>query len=181
MKLSKKEKEAASEKIAILSVSRIKGEKSEDEIAEKLGFRSEWGQSPSERMYVWLKDRGLPEWWVYPKSGEGKGTKSAPEKPGRKARATSDVVELPPASAADDLFRKDLERLTTSIDELRNRWECLQAERFVLAEVYDEADFDIEIIARASFYRYPDEDSEGEFLEEEWKKICDDPPLSGSK
>jgi len=189
MELSKEEKEAASQKIALLAVLRTKGEFSEDEIAEKLGFRGEWGQSPSERMYVWLKDRDLPEWLVYPEtppdrskqnletenrvSGEGTGAKSAPEKSERKARATGDAVKLPPASAAEDLFRKDQERLAAYVYELSYRRENLQAERFILVTVPDEEDLDLEIFSRVSFYRCPDEDSEGEFLEEEWEKICE--------
>jgi hypothetical protein len=171
-------------KIALLCWMRTDGTYSEDAIAEKLGFRGKWGASPAKRMYVWLKDRNLPDELVYPETPPDKGLpdrvaddasekETYAERTERKPRATGEVKQLPSASRAKELFRKDLKKLSEFVDLLDRRREHLQGERFVLALLPDEEELDTDVISRSEFYRYSGKAPGGEFLEEEWKKVCE--------
>lgn len=141
---------------------RGKGTASEDQIAQKLDFADEDGAPLTEAMYERLEAWGLPGWVVRPR-GEEKRTRDVGRRGGegkkvRKARATGDVEELPPAGRAVALFRQDLERLTYYLRELRGLKEQLQAERFVSSSWVGE-DWDV-------YYKT-------DFSQKQWEELCE--------
>lgn len=169
----------------------MQGEKSEDQIAQQLGFKGRYGDPPAKQMYRRFKDLGLPDWLVYPdmplaeeeleeKVGEPasstnteKTTEKSAKKPERKARAAGDSVTLPPVAEAEVLFRKNIERLENYVNQIPRRWEYLQGERFASALLPHEEGFDIEVFDRKMFFEYSDDKEEGVFLAEEWKRTCE--------
>lgn len=120
--LSKSMREEAQRKVAMLLTLRRQNQ-TEDQIAARLEFDSKPGLTAVEVMYQWLRNLELPEWLVNPRvpgsGGEsiratgtkkpgGKGnsdrTKEYKSKSERKAQSTGDMVDLPPAARAAELF-----------------------------------------------------------------------------
>ncbi len=116
MNLSKPAQDEALLNVGRLCVLRRNGGYSEDEIAQKLGFNS------AAVMHMQLENLGLPGLITKAPSGQGKQ---------RKARSSGDATKLPAAADAKELFRRDLKRLQSALDELPSLEEYLQSERFV--------------------------------------------------
>ena len=94
----------------------------EEEVAEKLQFGG------VEAMHVQLANWGLPPWLI------GEAPSSESDKSERRARTTSEPVELPSAYDALPLFHRALQKLDWAIGDLENRKEFLQNGRFVAHE-----------------------------------------------
>src|SRR5215218_9338445 len=106
---------------------------SEDQIVRELDFRDALGTHSAVAMYEELEAWGLPRWLVYPRGADARAGEEETERreKERRARATGEAKDLPPAGQAVSLFREDLERRAHYIDELPGLKEQLQAERFV--------------------------------------------------
>lgn len=109
-------RQEAHRKVAMLHVLREQN-LSEDQIAERLGFASKLGLSAAEAMYQWLRNLELPEWLVNPatlsdggESNRVTGTKKPEGESERKAQSTGDMVDLPPAASAAEVFRWQIRR-----------------------------------------------------------------------
>jgi hypothetical protein len=157
-RLSGEVKKEAQLTVARLCVLRGKGDLSEDQIAQQLGFVDETDAPLREAMYERLEGWGLPGWIVYPDGGGeqiGKLKKPKAQSFGR------DKEELPPAEQAESLFRKDLERLRWYVDWLEDMRERYQEkpERW-LSYWWNEDDWD-------TYYR-------SSFSEEEWRQLCEE-------
>jgi hypothetical protein len=161
-----------------LHVLRDKGNVSEDQIAQKLGFFDTVGAPSARVMYQRLQeDWGLPDWVVYP-DGVGKGSDkgkkhrvpNTEEMRERKAQPSRDAIEeLPPAEdaieelpspeGAIELFDKGIEQLQYYLNTLPMLVQQRQGKRFVSSEWIED---DVED------YLDP-----RDYSEAEWKKICE--------
>ncbi len=103
MSLSGPGRKEAFKKVGLLCARRFEGTRSEDEIAKELKFRS------VEAMHIQLKNWKLPEWLIQTRAPEAEGKE-------QKAREGGEVVKLPPAGAARDLFRRALRTLSRYVD-----------------------------------------------------------------
>jgi hypothetical protein len=122
-RLSGEVKKEALLKVARLCVLRGKGDLSEDQIAQQLGFVDETDAPLREAMYERLESWKLPGWIVYPDGGGEQIGKEKTKRDLKKPKAQSfgrDKGELPPAERAESLFRKDLERLRRYVDMLED-------------------------------------------------------------
>ena len=124
----------------------------EDEIARQCRATS------SEALYSRLSYEGYPICRVCGETDVPPNhCASPPVKRPRRARSTSEAIELPAAKDAAELFRQALEALEYAIDDLDERKEMLQGERFHGTGVY----------------HMPTVFSRRSFSEEEWKKLCE--------
>lgn len=134
-----------------------KQEMSASEIVQKLDFGSPqalYHRLAHDGFPVCSKCGSTPE-----KSDHCEVRRKRKESKERKARSSGEAVELPAASNAERLFRKDIEQLTQYVDDLHNLRETLQGERFVSSSwVADDWEW---------FYR-------ADFLEEDWRKLCEE-------
>src|SRR5215204_1724425 len=96
--LSAAEQERAGRCIALTYLLRYWEGKSDDQIAEKLGFGS------AEAMLHQFRNWGFPDWLVSSKPPE-------PDRPKRQPRKSGTPQELPPAHAAMALFQERIEVL----------------------------------------------------------------------
>jgi hypothetical protein len=163
-RLSGEVKKEAQLTVARLCVLRGKGDLSEDQIAQQLGFVDETDAPLREAMYERLESWKLPGWIVYPDGGGEQIGKEKTKRDLKKPKAQSfgrDKGELPPAERAESLFRKDLERLRRYVDMLEDMRERYQEEpQLWLSYWWNEGDWE-------SFYR-------SDFSEEEWRRFCEE-------
>lgn len=152
-------------KLAGLCFLRAEGIFSEDQIAQKLDFVDEEGIPLIDGMYEHLEALKLPNWVVYPDGRHervGKENTRLNPKKERKARSFGqEKEELPPAEAAEFLFRRDLARLTRYIGQLRGMRERRQEEP-----------------ERWLSYSWVDDDWESydrsDFSEDQWRRLCEE-------
>jgi hypothetical protein len=177
MRLSDEERKETQLKVARLCAWRANGF-SEAEIANKLGFKAEQGDTAAERMYVRLRNLGLPQWLVNPEgapvqadTGRAGGGEKTVAEPQRRARAAGEAINLPPAEGAAGLLRRELRgsprlgdpdwwrgSLEEDLEELHRLKEWLRGDHFV-SVLYDEGDREI--------YR------RAELPEEVWRSLCE--------
>jgi hypothetical protein len=138
------EQHVAFDRLVKLRWWRLNTDESEDHIAtQRLGFES------AEHMYRQLKDWGWPDWAVYKES-------PSPPQPKRQPRQSGPTKDLPPASAATELFQEAIDVLTRAIENLPHLTEIAQGGRFVGTNVYKDPVY----LSRESF------------SDEEWRKLC---------
>jgi hypothetical protein len=145
--LSAAERERAARCIALASLAylqRDKENKSDDQVAEKLGFGS------AEAMLHQFRRWGFPDWLVSSKPLE-------PDRPKRQPRKSGTLQELPPARAAMVLFQEHIEVLGKAVEDLPKLVEGFQGGRFLGTFV--------ECI--------PMGPSRDEVSEEEWERLCE--------
>jgi hypothetical protein len=135
---------------------RAQGTLSEDQIAQELGFTDGSGAPSARVMYERLQeDWDLPNWLTKP-DDMSESIETIKE---RKASTSGEVKELPAAGQAEALFRADLKRLTSYLDEISELKEHLQGKLY------------------ASF-SWVGEDWEEhwreEYTEDDWKRVCQD-------
>lgn len=110
---------------------RKEGEHSDEEIAEKLRFKS------VDHMRRQLENWSVPDWLIGDKRATNSARTPQARKGGeRRARGSGPTKELPPASNATPLFREKLEALVRGNEELRYRKARLQGGLFVESRVY---------------------------------------------
>jgi hypothetical protein len=123
---------------------RDKENKSDDQVAEELGFGS------AEAMLHQLRQWGFPDWLVFSKPPE-------PERPKRQPRKSGTPQELPPAHTAMALFQERIEELGRAVEALPKLVEAFQGGQFVGTFVE----------------RIPMGPSRDEVSEEEWEWLCE--------
>lgn len=136
--------------VNVITALRGKGGYSEEEIAEKAGYRG------AGHMRQELREWGFPSWFI---EGDAPPKPSKPTKPKqhkRRARISGPVEELPPASNATPLFREKLEALAQDNEDLRYHKEKFQGGLFHQGALYD------------PIY-YPRD----KMSEEGWKQLCE--------
>lgn len=116
--------------VGVLCILRNEGNRSEEEIAQKLRFDN------VEEMHNQLENWNIPAWLA----GDNKatlGSVGASDKTSdRKARNSGPAKNLPPASNATPLFRERLEALATGNEQLQFVRSRLQGKRFTETKVY---------------------------------------------
>jgi hypothetical protein len=160
VRLTQSQQEEALQKVRAIRALRKEG-LSEDEIAKKLNFTTGLVTS-AEVMYGQLERWEFPDWLVYP---EGYGARrqhdeTPKNRGGRRARTFKQVEELPQPARAEHLFRRDLQRLSGYVDELRDLREHFLADpqRWVSYR-WIEDDWEI-------YYR-------SDHSEEQWQRLCE--------
>ena len=138
---------ATYEKIQRFCELRLRGNLSENEIAQELGFGS------AEAMRIQLKNWGLSGPLVDNDRTGGAGERQ------RKASTSGEVKGLPAARQAERLFRADLDRLTRYLDKIPDLREHLQGKLFVSSSWVGE-----------DWEEYHRE----EYTEYDWKRVCQD-------
>jgi len=153
--LSAAEQERAVRSAALAYHLRSKEGRSEEQIAEKLGFGS------AEAMHQQFGRWGFPDWLARGRAGASDDhVKEPPERHKRKPRrGGGDAVDLPPAKEAEALFASALRQLEREISRLWLREERYRDRRFEASYVHRSAG--------RSFYRDVDADTD-----EEWEKLC---------
>ena len=142
--LSGAERDRAVRCITLAYIQRDIQNKSDDQVAEKLGFGS------AEAMRHQFRRWGFPEWLVSSKPPE-------PDRPKRRPRKSGTPQELPPARAAMALFQERIEVLGRAVEALPKLVEAFQGGRFVGTFVE----------------RIPMGPSRDEVSEEEWEWLCE--------
>jgi hypothetical protein len=142
--LSAAERDRAVPCITLAYYLRDKENKSDDQVADKLGFGS------AEAMIHQFKRWGFPDWLVYSNPPE-------PDRPKRKPRKSGTPQEIPPARAAMALFQERIEVLGRAVEALPKLVEGFQGGRFVGAFVE----------------RILIGPSRDEVSEEEWEWLCE--------
>jgi hypothetical protein len=163
-RLSGEVKKEAQLTVARLCVLRGKGDLSEDQIAQQLGFVDETDAPLREAMYERLEGWELPGWIVYPDGGGEQFGKEKTTRDLKKRNAQSfgrDKDELPPAEQAEPLFRNDLERLRRYVNQLQGLRERYQEKpKGWLSYRWIEGDWE-------TFDR-------SDFSEDEWRQLCEE-------
>ena len=142
--LSAAEQERAGRCLALTYLLRYREGKSDDQIAEKLGFGS------AEAMIHQFRNWDFPDWLVSSKSPD-------PDRPKRQPRKSGTPRELPPARVAMALFQERIEELRRAVEALPKLVEGFQGGRFVGTFVE----------------RIPIGPSRDEVSEEEWEWLCE--------
>jgi len=142
--LSATERDRAVRCIALAYLLSDKQNKSDDQVAEKLGFGS------AEAMIHQFRQWGFPDWLVSSNPPE-------PDRPKRRPRKSGTPQELPPAHAAMALFQERIEVLGRAVEALLKLVEGFQGGRFVGTFVE----------------RIPLGPSRDEVSEEEWEWLCE--------
>jgi hypothetical protein len=142
--LSAAERDRAVRCITLAYLLRDKENKSDDQVAEKLGFGS------AEAMIHQFRNWRFPDWLVSSKPPE-------PDRPKRQPRKSGTPRELPPARAAMALFQEHIEVLGRAVEALPKLVEGLQGGQFVGTFVE----------------RIPMGPSRDEVSEEEWEWLCE--------
>jgi hypothetical protein len=141
--LSAAERERAVRFITLAYYLRENEGKSDDQVAEKLGFGS------AEAMIRQFRNWDFPDWLVHSKP-------PGPDRPKRQPRKLGTPRELPPSRAAMELFRERIEVLGRAVEYLPKLVEGYQGGRFVGTFVE----------------RIPLGPSRDEVSEEEWEWLC---------
>jgi hypothetical protein len=142
--LSAAERERAVRCMTLACFLRDKENKSDDQVAEKLGFGS------AEAMHHQFRRWDFPDWLLSNEPPE-------PDRPKRQPRKSGTPQELPPARDAMALFQERIEVLGRAVEALPKFVEGFQGGRFVGTFVE----------------RIPMGPSRAEVSEEEWELLCE--------